>query len=108
TPSAGRCAAPLAAQLVGMSGAIVGQKYPLRLENVIGRGQMNDIPVNSGMLSRKHTRILFIDDHYVLQDLGSTNGSKINDVDVGTAPLADGDIVKLGDAVFRFEIISKR
>jgi Ca-activated chloride channel homolog len=107
TPMAQRIAAPIHAQLVGLSGAIVGQKYTLMLENVIGRGAMNDIPVNSGMLSRKHTRILFLDDHFVLQDLGSTNGSQINDAHVGTAPLADGDVVKLGDAVFRFEIISK-
>jgi pSer/pThr/pTyr-binding forkhead associated (FHA) protein len=60
------------------------------------------------MLSRCHTRILFVNDRFMLQDMGSTNGSHVNDQPVHSAPLADGDVVKLGDAVFRFEILDRR
>jgi len=104
TPAAGRAAAPVQAALVGTGGPVVGQVFPLRMENVIGRGTSSDIVIQSSNLSRKHTRILFIGDRFVLQDLGSTNGSRVNGALVHSAKLSDGDRIELGDAQFRFEI----
>lgn len=104
TPVAGRVPAPIAADLVGTGGPVAGQRFPLLAENVIGRGSSNDIVVRSERLSRRHTRIVFITDQYVLQDLGSTNGSMVNGVLVRSARLSDGDRIELGDAQFRFEI----
>ena len=104
TPAAGRVAAPVQAVLVGTGGPVAGQLFKLYMENAIGRGSSNDIVVLSERLSRRHTRILFITDRFVLQDLGSTNGSKVNGLDVHSAKLADGDRIELGDAQFRFEI----
>ncbi len=104
TPIAMRAAAPVPAALVGTGGPVLGQRFQLMMENVIGRGSSNDIVVASGNLSRRHTRILFVGDRYVLQDLGSTNGSRVNGATVHSANLADGDRIELGDAQFRFEI----
>ena len=72
---------------------------------MIGRSSANEIAVHSGALSRNHTRILFVDDGYLLQDMGSTNGSRVNHASVSSAKLAHGDVVELGDAVFRFELV---
>jgi len=104
TPVAARGAAPIHAMLVGIGGPVAGQTHQLQMENTIGRSSHCDIVVASGNLSRSHTRILFITDHFLLQDLGSTNGSRVNGVLVHTARLADGDRIEIGDAAFRFQI----
>ena len=106
TPMAFRAPAPLAAQLVGLTGAVAGKTFVLSLENSIGRVNGNDIVVAQGNISKKHTRILFVDDGFVLQDLGSTNGNCVNGVRVRTHKLAHGDQISLaGDVAFRFEIL---
>jgi Ca-activated chloride channel homolog len=104
TPAAGRVAAPVKAALVGIGGPVAGQTYPLLVENVIGRSSSTDVMVPSANLSRRHTRILFVAGEFVLEDLGSTNGSRVNGSLVHSAKLADGDRIELGDAQFRFEI----
>lgn len=104
TPAAMRATAPLPAALVGIAGPVAGQLFQLMMENVIGRGSSNDIVVHSSNLSRRHTRILFVGDKYVLQDLGSTNGTKLNGAPVHSANLSDGDRIELGDAHFRIDI----
>jgi Ca-activated chloride channel homolog len=104
TPTVGRAPAPIPAVLIGIGGEVIGQKFPLRMETVIGRGSSNDIVVHSERLSRRHTRILFVADEFVLQDLGSTNGSRVNGSLVHSAKLRDGDRIELGNAQFRIEI----
>jgi pSer/pThr/pTyr-binding forkhead associated (FHA) protein len=92
------------AALVGIGGPVAGQVHPLRVENVIGRSSSTDIMVPSANLSRRHTRVLFVAGEFVLEDLGSTNGSRVNGSLVHSAKLADGDRIELGDALFRFEL----
>lgn len=104
TPAAGRVAAPVDATLVGTGGPVSGQLFKLLVENVIGRSTNNDIVVASDRLSRRHTRILFVGDRFVLQDMGSTNGSRVNGAMVNSANLSDGDQIELGDAQFRFQL----
>ncbi len=95
----------ISAQLVGIGGPVAGQSHALFGENIIGRGANTQIPVGSGALSRHHARIVFVNNKYVLQDLGSTNGSKINGTRVTSRELVDGDLVEVGDAVFRFSVL---
>jgi Ca-activated chloride channel family protein len=97
----------IAAQLTGIGGAVAGQSFPLLAENIIGRGANTEIPVGSGQLSRHHARVVFVNDKYVLQDLGSTNGSRVNGVQIHSQELSEGDLVELGDAVFRFSLVKK-
>ena len=104
TPKGARVAASQEANLVGIGGPVTGQSFVLMQDNTIGRSASNDIPVVADSLSRMHTRILFVDGKYVLQDMGSTSGTEINGLQVTSQELADGDIVKLGMAVFRFEL----
>jgi hypothetical protein len=103
TPRAARVAAAQLASLVGVSGPVAQQEFVLMQDNTIGRGTSADVTVADGSLSRLHTRIVYVDGKYVLQDMGSTNGTEVNGLKVSSHALANGDIVKLGIAVFRFE-----
>jgi Ca-activated chloride channel family protein len=105
TPMAFRAAAPLAAQLVGIAGPVLGQCHVLALENAVGRVNGNDIVIAQSNISKRHTRILFVDDAFVLQDLGSTGGTYVNGQRVRSHKLVHGDQLTIGDAAFRFEIL---
>jgi Ca-activated chloride channel family protein len=93
------------AQLIGFAGPVAGKRYELCTYNVIGRGSSSDIVVVSGMLSRSHTRIVFADNRWYLQDMGATNGSHVNGQQVTSHDLQDGDVITLGDAELRFKLI---
>lgn len=95
------------ARLTGIGGSVAGKVYQLFTESIIGRGANAEIPVASGNLSRQHARIVFVNNQYVLQDLGSTNGSRVNGSRITSQELAEGDLVELGDAVFRFSLVKK-
>lgn len=103
TPRGARVAAAKEAYLVGVGGPVAQMQFLLLQDNTIGRSSSADIPVDHSSLSRIHTRVLFVNDKFVLQDMGSTNGTEVNGQPVSSHALVDGDIVKLGMAVFRFQ-----
>jgi DNA-binding winged helix-turn-helix (wHTH) protein len=73
-------------------------------ENIVGRGTGDLIEIQEPTVSRRHARII-IGESIVLEDLGSKNGTWLEDERL-TAPhaLADGDVVKLGSATFTFRL----
>ena len=93
-----------AAFLLAAGGPLGGQRIRVLADMTLGRGSSNDVCVPSGNLSRRHTRVVFTNGKYVLQDLGSTNGSKVNGVLVGTKILTDGDRIQLGDQELLFSL----
>lgn len=61
--------------------------------------------LNSRKVSRKHCCIAQIDDHFVVRDLGSMNGVRVNEKQVSKeCRVAAGDVVHVGDVGFRLEI----
>ena len=72
---------------------------------VIGRDTSADIQVLDSNISRAHAEI-FIDTTgvWVLQDLGSTNGSFVNGEEWDATELFHGDKIKLGSTNFLFEL----
>lgn len=102
-----RATAMTSAALVGVSPQFLGRRYAVFCDTLIGRSMDNEIPVPADSLSRRHARILFVDNKFVLMDLGSTNGCAVNgqQVGAGKAELKNGDIVRLGFIEFRFEHI---
>lgn len=66
-------------------------------ELLIGRSRECDVVLGSGAVSRRHARLLFRDGHWVLCDLGSTNGTMVNGVRIGRCRLHAGDRVIFGD-----------
>jgi len=64
----------------------------------IGRQQGNTIQLTEKNVSRRHARLLPDGETWVLEDLGSYNGVKVNGRSVeGRASLREGDVVQIGD-----------
>jgi diguanylate cyclase (GGDEF)-like protein len=89
--------------LIYPPGPDMGKRFPLdRAEFVLGRGTDCDIQVDRDSVSRRHAKISRTDTSWVVQDLGSTNGSYVNDHPIHEATLRDGDFLKIGAAIFKF------
>jgi predicted component of type VI protein secretion system len=88
-------------RFVMRSGPTVGRTFPLEGNEIsIGRDTSNKISINDAEISRKHARLLWRDEGYVLEDFGSTNGSFVNGQRLsGSIPLKVGDLVALGENV---------
>src|SRR3954469_6871426 len=89
-----------AARLVLESG--LGKiEYPLDAPVVtIGRSRSNDISLDDARVSRHHARIVRDANGYLIEDLNSRNGTRVDDHAVrDNAALSDGAIVRIGDSV---------
>lgn len=81
-----------------------GDTFPLEDFNLIGRSEEATIRLNDAGVSRQHATIRREGVHYWLVDLGSANGSYVNDMALTTARvLRDGDRLQIGGAVFLFD-----
>jgi len=70
----------------------------------IGRAADNDLVIADTRVSRHHARISGRRRTLVYADLGSTNGSRVNGVQVGELVLGAGDRIELGDTVIIIEV----
>ena len=70
---------------------------------VIGRSRRCDIVLTDPNVSRQHAEIRRQDDGFMLLDLGSTNGTRVNRRDVKQVVLQHGDRIELGTTEFLFE-----
>ncbi|GAB4544731.1 MAG: hypothetical protein Fur002_18190 [Anaerolineales bacterium] len=88
-------------QFVMRSGPTPGVTYPLQGDLLtIGRDAVNEIAINDAEVSRKHARLMFQGGKYVIEDLGSTNGTFVNGQRlVAQAVLKPGDVVSLGEQI---------
>jgi pSer/pThr/pTyr-binding forkhead associated (FHA) protein len=88
-------------RLMMRSGPTVGRNYPLEGEELsIGRDTSNKISINDAEVSRKHARLLWQGEGYLLEDFGSTNGTFVNGQRLsGSTMLKVGDLVALGENV---------
>lgn len=86
-------------RLVMRSGPSVGKVYPLDKNEVfVGRDLNNDIVINDPEISRRHARMFSQGTGYMLEDLGSTNGSFVNGQRLmGPHNLRPGDVVTFGE-----------
>ena len=62
----------------------------------IGRSPECDMPITDGQASRRHASVVRKGDGFEVSDLGSTNGTLLNDVQMKTKVLGHGDIIKIG------------
>jgi pSer/pThr/pTyr-binding forkhead associated (FHA) protein len=88
-------------QFVMRSGPTVGRTFPLELPEItIGRDTTNPISINDAEVSRKHVRLTLKNNGYVIEDLGSTNGTFVNGQRIGgPVQLKIGDLVAFGENV---------
>jgi diguanylate cyclase (GGDEF)-like protein len=68
----------------------------------IGRSSRSDLPIDQESISRHHARITFDGHRHVIEDLGSTNGTFVNDQNLKQTALRDGDQVKLGRSILKY------
>ena len=88
-------------QFVMRSGPTPGVTFPLEGDQlIIGRDSSNSVAINDAEISRKHSRLSFQGGKYVLEDLGSTNGTFVNGQRLaGPVVLKPGDVVSLGEQI---------
>ena len=68
----------------------------------IGRDASNDFVVDHPTVSSRHCRIEYQDGRYSIVDLGSTNGTFVNDKGIQRKVLHHGDRVRLGQSLIQF------
>jgi len=73
---------------------------------VIGRTPECDVCVYEAGVSRRHARICAEGEGYFIEDMGSSNGTRVNGVAVKQQPLKEGDLLTLGAVVFSFSPVA--
>src|SRR5712692_3572116 len=80
-----------------LSGSLENQEIELTPDAMtVGRSSACNIRIGDAGVSSKHAKIWCEDGEYYLMDLGSTNGTFVNDKDVDREKLSDGDVITFG------------
>lgn len=90
------------------NGPQIGVRYHVSQKPVaIGRDPGADICLSEDFkCSRLHARVYWLSQQYVVEDLGSTNGTFVNDVQIsGASPLNPNDKISVGNTSFHFQIV---
>jgi len=87
---------------------VAGKRYPLtKSRTIIGRGSEADITVDDPGISRKHVEVLWDGTRGQANDLGSTNGSKLNGEPLRSAPLAPDSVIDIGRTRIVFRVLAQ-
>ena len=81
--------------LRGVSGVTFGKIFPLQSTVVIGRQSECEIPIPSEEVSRRHAELRVTPDGVMVEDLGSSNGTYINDRRITRQLMKAGDELRL-------------
>ena len=96
------------AAIVVLSGSSAGNEFPLDQPKVsLGRGPNVDLAFDDSAMSREHVVFEFSDGGFRIRDLGSTNGTQVNDEVIKVGDLDHGDRLRIGEHLFQF-ILDKR
>jgi len=89
--------------VIQIYGPHLGRKYDLYDPIcTIGRDASNTIVLDSDSVSRRHAVIEACDSGRLVRDIDSTNGTYLNDIQIRSAVLSNGDLVKVGDTIFKY------
>ncbi len=91
------------ARLAVITTNLAGAEHRLdRASQVIGRTPENDIVLNHKSISRHHAKIIRDGERYVVVDLESANGVRVNGAEYERTELQSGDVLELGHVRLRF------
>lgn len=96
-------------QLIMRQGPTPGAIFSLEGDQLtVGRDSTNEVAINDAEVSRRHARLTFQGGKYVLEDLGSTNGTFVNGQRLsGPRVLKPGEVVSFGEQiVLVFEVVT--
>lgn len=90
--------------LVVISGKPLGKSFFITKESmVLGRDLQTDISIGETSISRRHTEFRFTPEGVFVKDLGSTNGTYVNDQKAeAERVLQDGDLIRCGNTILKF------
>lgn len=89
--------------LVVVAGPSLGEKFPLTKERtVLGRHREAEVWINDDSMSRKHAEIDSKGGRLFLHDLGSKNGTYVNDHKILEIELKDGDLIRTGNVTLKY------
>ena len=91
----------LNAKLVVVGGDVKTTEIKLRLPSTIGRGKGTTIVLQHPLVSRQHCEIFETDGQLMVRDLGSLNGTFVNNQRVTESPLPAGELLTVGTVTFR-------
>lgn len=100
------CLAPLAGWLVE-----IGEDRPKTVHTVhlgksfIGSGVDAEIRILDSSLSRLHAYLVIVDGVCTIVDLGNGKSIEVNDMVTVKSTLIDGDLVLLGDSLFKIKLL---
>lgn len=88
-------------QLTMRSGPTPGKTYQLdQEETIVGRDLANDIAISDPEVSRRHARFMKKEENFLVEDLGSTNGTFLNGERISSPQeVQEGDVITLGENV---------
>ncbi|MEO6587991.1 MAG: GGDEF domain-containing protein [Pyrinomonadaceae bacterium] len=100
--------------LVFLTGDLIAVPIPLeRAEVIVGRALEADVRINDSKISRRHARILTLNNaengntEYILNDLNSRNGTLLNGQKANNEILTHGDKITIGENILRFEMLDE-
>ncbi|HEY2232135.1 MAG TPA: FHA domain-containing protein [Candidatus Angelobacter sp.] len=85
------------------NGQVLKEVFLSQAATTIGRLPDNSVQIDNLAVSGHHARITWEKDHYIVEDLGSLNGTYVNNERVGKATLKNGDQVKIGKHLVEFK-----
>jgi hypothetical protein len=95
------------AQLLVVEGPEPGRFFPLVEVNSLGRAAGNHIRLADTTVSAYHARLSFLSRQWTLEDLGSKNGTRVNEITVEQPIVVTyGDQIQLGKVRLRLEAIA--
>ena len=95
------------AKLTIVDGKDSGKNIEITKDEILaGRSLDNDFVISDISVSRKHFKIKKEGDRFVISDMGSGNGIKVNGSKTTSATLSDGDIISVGARQIKFEILN--
>ena len=90
---------------IPLDGGQTGELFPIKGRTTIGKGVDCNIVINDPSISGHHAEFVPTPGGFRLSDLGSTNGTYVNDKRVQTHDLIDNDNVRLGKVNFKYKSV---
>ena len=90
--------------LIVRKGAGVGALHHVTKPLTLGRGTAADVAIADEAVSRSHAAVRVDGDTVVVEDLDSSNGTRVNGHEVAQARLEDGDLIQIGGTELEVKI----
>src|SRR5215813_210744 len=91
----------LNAKLVVVGGDVKTTEIKLKLPSTIGRGRGTSIVLPHPLISRQHCELYEVGGRLMVRDLGSLNGTFVNNQRIQESPIEPGELLTVGTVTFR-------